>query len=61
LWLERAEEMSSRIVHVNVFEDHTVTGDNVLKRTVFVYRRDGKLSCDLCESYVPLLRRPPGG
>ena len=48
--LEKAEEMPPRIEHVNVFEDHAVLKDNVLKRTVFVYRRDGTLSCDLCES-----------
>lgn len=34
--------------HVNVFEDHAVLRDNVLKRTVVVYDRDGKLSYDLC-------------
>ncbi|MFQ5871371.1 MAG: hypothetical protein ACE5IB_04345 [Candidatus Geothermarchaeales archaeon] len=49
-WSTDAEEMPPRIEHVNVFEDHDVLRDNVLKRTVFVYRRDGKLSSDLCES-----------
>ena len=48
--LERAEEMPPRIEHVNVFEDHAVLRDNVLKRTVFVYSKNGKLSCNLCES-----------
>ena len=60
---ERAEEIPPRIEHVNVFEDHAVLRDNVLKRTVFVYSRDGSLSCDLCEGtycihtrYVETLR-----
>ena len=48
--LEKAEEMPPRIEHVNVFEDHAVLRDNMLKRTVFVYSRNGALSCDLCES-----------
>lgn len=41
---------AQRIEHVNVFEDHAILQDNLLKRTVFVYTRNGKLSCDLCES-----------
>ncbi|MFQ5950925.1 MAG: hypothetical protein ACE5KH_02435 [Candidatus Geothermarchaeales archaeon] len=38
-----------RFEHVNVFEDHAVLRDNVLKRTVFVYRRNDEPSSDLCE------------
>lgn len=43
-------EMPPRIKHINIFQNHAVLRDNVLHRTVFVYRRNETLSCDLCES-----------
>ena len=48
-------------------EDRVVLRNNVLKKTVFVYSRDGEFSCDLCEStdcihtrYAEILRLVQG-
>jgi Arc/MetJ-type ribon-helix-helix transcriptional regulator len=48
--LEASEERPPRLEHMNVFEDHVILRDNDLRRTVFVYQRNGDLACDLCES-----------
>ena len=42
--------MPPRIEHINVFRDHAVLRDNVVKRIVFVYSKNTRLSCDLCQS-----------
>ena len=43
-------EAEQRMEHLNVYEDHVIVRDNVLNRTVFVYLRNGVMTCDLCES-----------
>ncbi len=43
-------EAEQRMEHINVYEDHIIVKDNILNKTVFVYLRNGAITCDLCEN-----------